>query len=176
MKIAVVGDTHRNMELLSKVAEWCCERQKTAALYHLGDDYCDMATLGERDMDVVQVPGIYDEGYRNGTLAAKAHESVLGLQILLVHSLEKDLAPDDRTACDVILYGHTHKAEMRLEDGHFYMNPGHLKADKDKNMAATFGILDIQDRHVSATVYDMAFKPVQRLEMTRSENGLYKAT
>ena len=127
-------------------------------------------------LEIVQVPGIYDSRYKSGKLAAKALETILGLNILLVHSFEKDAVEDDIVRSDIILYGHTHHYEMRLEDGRLYMNPGHLKGPLEKNMPPTFGLLTIMDREVIATIYSMQFKPVQTLELLRSEGGLYKAT
>jgi predicted phosphodiesterase len=54
------------------------------------------------------------------------------------------------------------------------MNPGHLKGPLDKNAPPSFGLLDIQDRGVTATIFNLDFKPVQSMELLRSENRLYK--
>lgn len=176
MKIGIVSDTHRNVEYLRTVTDFLVNRQKIAALYHLGDDYDDVKELEELYLEIVQVPGIYDNRYKSGKLAAKVFETILGLNIMLVHSFEKDALEDDISRSDIILYGHTHHYEMRLEDGRLYMNPGHLKGPMEKNMPPTFGLLSIMDREVVATIYSIQFKPVQTLELLRSEGGLYKAT
>jgi hypothetical protein len=175
MKIGVVGDTHKNRELLDKVTQWMAQRQKIATLYHLGDDYDDVVDLGDRFSELVQIPGIYDERYKSGQLPAKLFENILGLTILLVHSLDKDAGHDDIGRSDIVLYGHTHKHEMRLGDGKLYFNPGHLKGPLDKNMPPTFGILDIHDRGLDASIYNLDFKPVHCMELIRSESGLYRA-
>ncbi|HLV32941.1 MAG TPA: metallophosphoesterase family protein [Chitinispirillaceae bacterium] len=175
MKIGIVSDTHRNKAYLNDTVEWLVNRQKIAALYHLGDDYDDVVDLAGYYLELVQVPGIYDERYRKGTLPAKIFESVLGVTILLVHSLEKDVTKEDVLRSDIILYGHTHKEELRLDDGRLYMNPGHLKGPMEKNMPPTFGLLTIVDREITATIYDLKFKTVQSIELIRSESGLYKA-
>jgi uncharacterized protein len=176
MKIGVVSDTHRNTELLGRVVEWLSARQGVSALYHLGDEYEDMAAVGDTYLDVVQVPGIYHPGYRDGSLPAKVIETVLGLRILLLHSSEKDLGSDDLGSADVVLSGHTHRPELRVADGRLYMNPGHLKADVDKQAPATFGVLDVQDLRVSAAIHNMKFAVVERMELIRSETGLYRAS
>jgi uncharacterized protein len=176
MKIGVVSDTHRNIEYLEKTVDWLTSRQKIAALYHLGDDYDDVNVLGDRFLDILQIPGIYDERYKNGTLPAKIREVVMGVQILLVHSIDKDLEPDDIVRSDIILHGHTHKEELRLEDGKLFMNPGHLKGPLEKNLPPTFGLLNILDREVTATIFNLNFKPVRTIELVRSESGLYKAS
>jgi putative phosphoesterase len=176
MKIGIVSDTHRNREYLNSAIEWMVSKQKISSLYHLGDDFDDLGDLSELYLDVIQVPGVYDERYKNGSLPAKIFESVLGLNILLVHFLEKDAAEDDIQRSDIILFGHTHKEELRLDDGKLYCNPGHLKGPLEKNMPPTFAVLGIEDRNVTVIIYNMQFKPVHSMELIRSESGLYKIT
>ena len=174
MKIGIVSDTHRNKDYLFKVGQWLTTRQKAATIYHLGDDYEDVSCLAELYVDIVQVPGVYDPRYLDGSLLATQMETVLGLQILLVHALEKDATEADLTTADIILHGHTHRAEISFENGHLFLNPGHLKGDKDKNMLPSFGMLDIQDRTVSAMIYDLNFEPIYRMELGRGEGRLIK--
>jgi putative phosphoesterase len=174
MKIGVVSDTHRNVKYLSDVVDWLSARHKIAMLYHLGDDYDDVKCLADKYIDIVQVPGIYDERYTNGSLPKKLTENVLGLRILLVHSMEKDVTPDDRMMTDIILHGHTHHQSITLEDGLLCLNPGHLKGPKDKNLPPTFGLLDIQDKNLQAKIFGLDFKPVASMELFRSENRLFK--
>jgi putative phosphoesterase len=175
MKIGIVSDTHRNVEYLSDAADWLIARQKIAVLYHLGDDYDDVKCLAEKYVDIVQVPGIYDERYTNGSLSKTMVENVLGLRILLVHALDKDVTKDDKLMSDIILHGHTHKHEIVLSDGLLCLNPGHLKGPKDKNFPPTFGLLDIQDKTLSAKIFGMDYKQVASMELLRAENRLYKA-
>ncbi|HMD67730.1 MAG TPA: metallophosphoesterase family protein [Chitinivibrionales bacterium] len=175
MKIGVVSDTHRNIEYLVEAADWLCSRQKIAMLYHLGDDYDDVKALADKYIDIVQVPGIYDERYADGSLPKKIVENVLGVRIMLVHSMEKDVTPKDKMTVDIILHGHTHHSGLTVEDGLLCMNPGHLKGPKDKNFPPTFGLLDIQDKNIHAAIFGLDFKQVSSMEVFRSENRLYKA-
>jgi len=176
MKIGIISDTHRNMDLIEQVVEWMTHRQRIQVLYHLGDDYNDVAELGDRFSELLQVPGLYDERYRTGETPAKLFESVYGISLLLVHSLEKDVNNDDIRRSDIILHGHTHRQELRLDDGKLFFNPGHLKGALDKNMEPTFGILTIEDRDVGAAIYNLKFNEVQHLECIRSESGLYRGS
>lgn len=176
MKIGVVGDTHRNIAFLNKAVDWMIDKQHVSALYHLGDDYEDAAGLAERYIDIVQVPGIYHPRYRDGSLARKGYETLMGLQVLLVHSLEKDFDDSDQISADIVLNAHTHAHELRLDDGKLFVNPGHLKGERDKNMVPTFAVLTVQDRTVSAEIRDLSFEVVESIELIRSENGLYKAS
>lgn len=174
MKIGVVGDTHRNKEYLERVIDWLISEQFITLLYHLGDDYEDVIDFADRGIEIVQVPGIYHPKYRDGSLAPKQIESILDLRILLVHSFDKDVTVEDRTVSDIILYGHSHKSEIRIVDGLLLMNPGHLKSGQDKQFKPSFGLLDIQDRTVSAKLYNMDFEEVDSVELMRSESGLYR--
>ncbi|MDG5814448.1 metallophosphoesterase family protein [Chitinispirillales bacterium ANBcel5] len=175
MKIGVVSDTHKNIDYLQKASEFLISRQKVASIYHLGDDYEDVMGLEDWYVEIVQIPGIYDERYRNGTLPAKLREAILGLEILLVHSIQKDLTEDDKIKSDVILSGHTHKQDLTLDEGILYMNPGHLKGKLDKNMPPSFGMLSIENRSVTATIFDLNFKEINSIQLMRSESGLYRS-
>ncbi len=176
MKIGIVSDTHRNTGLLTRVVEWLSGRQGISLLCHLGDDYDDVAALEEVFQDVLQVPGVYHQGYRDGTIPATLTESVQGVRLLLVHCIEKDLSDSDRTSADIILHGHTHRPELRLDDGRLYMNPGHLKAEQDKLVPASFGLVDVQDRSVRATVYNLQYDIVDKVDLVREESGLYRCS
>ncbi len=175
MRVGIVSDTHRNREYLNRVADWLVLRQNVNLLYHLGDDYEDVVDLVHKDTEIVQVPGTYHPKYLDGTLKPKQIENILGLRIMLVHSYEKDVTYADRRVVDVILYGHTHKAEIKLDDGLLLMNPGHLKSHIDKQLKPSFGILDVQDKSVSAKIFGMDFKEVKGVNLIRSESGLYRS-
>ncbi|MBD3343708.1 MAG: YfcE family phosphodiesterase [Chitinivibrionales bacterium] len=175
MKIGVVSDTHRNKEYLRKVADWLQQKQHISTLYHLGDDYEDVIELGDEYFDVVQVPGIYNPKYRDGTLEPKKIETVQGLSIMLVHSFEKDVTENDKIRCDIILHGHTHRAEITVNDGLLTMNPGHLKGPLDKKTPPSFGLLEIADKNVNVSIYNLDFDCIDSMELIRSENRLYKA-
>lgn len=176
MKIGVISDTHRNIDLMDSAVNWLINKHHIAAVYHLGDDYDDAAALQEYYIETVQVPGIYDPRYKNGELKAVEFQNIVGLTIMLVHALDKDASDSDIQKSDIILHGHTHHEELRLDDGKLFMNPGHLKGPLDKNMPPTFGLLSILDREVQATIFNIDFKIVRNLQLIRSESGLYKSS
>lgn len=174
MKIGIVSDTHRNVDLIEEAVDWLIKKHRINMLYHLGDDYDDVKVLQERYLQIVQVPGIYDERYKNGTLPAVATEMVSGLTVTLVHCLEKDLSRQDLEHSDIIVYGHTHRAELKLDNGRLFMNPGHLKGPLDKNMPPSFGLLSVDEKGVHASVFAMNGKPIHVMNLAHTETGLYK--
>jgi len=174
MKIGVVADTHRNKDYMRSAVEWMLNRNKISMLCHLGDDYDDVLGITEEYIEVLQVPGLYDPRYRDKSLPAKVTETIQGLTVMLVHDFEKDGSSADLLHANIILCGHTHHAELRLESGVLFMNPGHLKGPLDKNEPPSFGLLDIQDRNVSAKIFSMDFKQIHGMELIRSENQLFK--
>ena len=176
MKIGVVSDTHRNKSILNDVVEWLLSDQHIGSLYHLGDDYEDVSDLADRGVEIVQVPGIYHQRYYDGTLPKKQVENIMGLRIVLVHSLDKDITENDKTVTDIILFGHTHKPTIQLRDGLLLMNPGHMKSHIDKTVEPSFGLLDIQDQSVTATIFDLNFKEINRVKLMKSESGLFRTS
>jgi predicted phosphodiesterase len=176
MKIGVVSDTHRNTGLLVDVADWLIANHGIESLYHLGDDYADAQALDDKGIEIVQVPGIYHPGYHNGTIPRKVWKTPLELRILLVHARERDMNDEDAVSADVVLYGHTHACELRLDEGRLYMNPGHLKGEMDKHMPASFGVLEVREDAVVGEIYNLSYGIISRLELLRSESGLYKAS
>jgi putative phosphoesterase len=176
MKIGIVSDTHGNCKYLENVVDWLIKKHKIGMLYHCGDDYDDVAGLGDRFIEIVQIPGIYDERYKNGSLPAKVFETVLGLNLLLVHSLEKDVNQNDLIRADIILSGHTHREEIKLSGGKLFVNPGHLKGELDKNMPPSFGLISLEERSVTAAIYNLKFNCIRSMELMRSESGLFKTS
>ncbi|MGD9201210.1 MAG: metallophosphoesterase family protein, partial [Chitinispirillia bacterium] len=81
----------------------------------------------------------------------------------------------EKTISDIILYGHTHKAELKLIDGLLLMNPGHLKSAIDKHEKASFGLIDIQDLYVSAKIFNLDFEEIRYVKLVRTESGLFKS-
>jgi len=175
MKIGIVSDTHRNKEYLHLVVNWLISKKHITQLYHLGDDYEDVIDLADKGIELVQVPGIYHKNYLDGSLKKTHIEHIMGLRILLVHSFDKDVDANERTMSDVILFGHTHKAELKLIDGLLLMNPGHLKSTIDKHEKASFGLLDVQDQNVSANIFNLDFEKIMGVELTRTQSGLFKS-
>lgn len=175
MKIGIVSDTHRNKENLDKVAVFLKTRQRIEVLYHLGDDYEDLIGLDDQHIDIVQIPGIYHQKYRDGSLKPKVIENHHGLRIMLIHSVDKDFTYEDRATCDIVLHGHTHHPEIKIDRGILFVNPGHLKSNLDKNVKPSFAVMDLKDDSLHVNIFDLDFKIIEDVEVLRSGSGLYKS-
>ncbi|MFH0919454.1 MAG: metallophosphoesterase family protein [Fibrobacterota bacterium] len=172
MKIGIVSDTHRTREFHEAVLHELLSEGVTK-VYHLGDDYRDGELVIEMGMDLVRVPGLYCPEYNDRNVEKVQFDTVHGINIVMAHDL-KDIPENDRLCNDIFLTGHTHKAEVRVENGKLHLNPGHLKHLMDKGRAPSYGLLDIDYGAIEARVLDLQGKTIARLSLKKGENGLYK--
>jgi uncharacterized protein len=138
MKIAVFADTHGNGKDLLDALAWC---GRIDALIHLGD--------GVREAEEAShAAGIEFTGVRGNEDSASSlpRTRVAGppqFPLLLMHGDALDLNPYDRAEkwetayrglamaarmedARGVLYGHTHRAELRVVEGILVCNPGDM--------------------------------------------------
>lgn len=146
MKILVLSDSHSALSFMFR----CVDTIKPDAVIHLGDYYDDAQALREEfpDMRLYQVPGNCDR-YR---APASAREilimPVCGVELYMTHGHRHNvkmytgsLIADARKAkASAVLYGHTHIADCRYEDGLWIMNPGSAGY-----YSGSAGIIEVQD-------------------------------
>ncbi len=130
MKILVLSDSHG---LLSFSRE-CIQVTSPDAVIHLGDYYRDGQALQEEfpQLPVYQVPGNCDQhkGYIPDPEIRLL--DIFGLRLYITHGHRHGvklstlrLISDARAAnVQAVLYGHTHQADCRQEDGLWIVNPG----------------------------------------------------
>ena len=146
MKILVLSDSHSALSFMFR----CVETVKPDAVIHLGDYYDDAETLREEfpDIRLYQVPGNCDR-YRT---PAGAQEilimPVCGVELYMTHGHRHNvkmytgsLIADARKAnVSAVLYGHTHIADCRFEEGLWIMNPGSAGY-----YSGSAGMMEVQD-------------------------------
>jgi len=153
-RIAVFSDSHGNLEFLRQAA--CAAKQYAVAkAYHLGDRYEDADELEKAGFRVLRVPGIFHPSYEKGEAPRKLNDQVEGLKILILHD-EKDLTDEESDSAHIILVGHTHRFEIRMDGGKALVNPGQLKEPLDKGRPPTFGLLEIEDGKCSIKILSPA--------------------
>ncbi|MBW6515673.1 MAG: metallophosphatase family protein [Candidatus Cloacimonetes bacterium] len=142
IRIIVLSDTHKNQSLLRKVLQ--NEIEQCNYVFHLGDNYEDLdenedLLIGKK---VTRVPGIFHPRYLDGSLPAGQIVKVLNWSFMLVHNIDDipEILPNHHIFC----YGHTHRLELKKIDGHYFLNPGHLKDEWDKDRPASYVILDVE--------------------------------
>ncbi len=140
--IAVFSDTHGNLELLRQAAS-AAKRYPVAKAYHLGDRYEDAEELETAGFRVLRVPGIFHPSYERREAPRKLKDHVGELEILMLHD-EKDLTDEEVESAHIVLVGHTHRFEIRLDGEKALVNPGQLKEPLDKGRPPTFGLLEIE--------------------------------
>lgn len=124
--IVVISDTHRNivpLEQISAVLDEC------DYIVHLGDMASDAKDLMRRYPEKTYVVAGNNDFYGG---ADEVMIEVEGRRILACHghkygvkSGTKRLAEAaKKKLCDIVLYGHTHEAEVREEEGILFINPG----------------------------------------------------
>lgn len=146
MKILVLSDSHSALSFMFR----CVRAVKPDAVVHLGDYYDDGEALQEEFpyIRLYQVPGNCDR-YR-APLSARdiLILPVCGVMLYMTHghrhnvkmytgSLISD-AKKEKVAA--VLYGHTHVADCRQEDGLWVLNPGSAGS-----YSGSAGIIEVQD-------------------------------
>ncbi|OGS37570.1 MAG: hypothetical protein A2293_00175 [Elusimicrobia bacterium RIFOXYB2_FULL_49_7] len=173
MRIGIISDTHRNPTLHGEALDILIDKKHVDRIYHLGDDYRDAELEINRGIDLVRVPGLYCPEYADRSTDKVAFDVVMGVNIAMAHDI-KDIPKNDLLCNDIILHGHLHKYEIRIENGKTFLNPGHLKSAKDKNQSPTFAFLDIDYGEVLAQILDMSGKPQLSMKLKKGESGLHK--
>lgn len=139
-KIIILSDTHKNQKILRKVFK--IEKEYTH-IFHLGDDYEDMNDNSDitDNAELIRVPGIYNPGYKDGSLPVIQEIQIYNWKFALAHRLE-DLMKTTISA-DIYLYGHTHHFNYDNIDDKYFINPGHLTARRDRDRKASYVIITI---------------------------------
>lgn len=130
MKILVLSDSHASMSFMRR----CIEVTHPDAVIHLGDYYSDAQAMQEEfpNIPFYQVPGNCDT--HRGWVPDPEIRLIdpFGVRIYMTHGhrhgvkmgLYRLLADARAANAQAVLYGHTHLALCRQEDGLWILNPG----------------------------------------------------
>lgn len=161
LKLLVLADSHGNIEYLQKVIHE--QRQSVDFIIHLGDNYSDMEQFNFSN--VIKVPGVYDPEYENRAIKHRIIKNFGRAKVLITHTstshpndLEHDIKPEEIIAkrmVSLVLYGHTHLYEAKVENGILFVNPGHLKKEDKKGMPPSYALVEIEDKKILAKVISL---------------------
>lgn len=162
MKILVVSDTHANLPFLQKV--WLAH-QDADMVFHLGDNFSDpdLLPMPVTPEKLYRVPGYHCPEGASEPVALLIN--LPGGKIALVHGLGS-LPANLRAGANLILHGHTHQPQIETATKIPTVNPGHLKAARDRGFLAGYAILTITSgslkvdlRYLEGDVYQTQILP-----------------
>ena len=147
MKLLVLSDSHQNIARM----RYAAGQTDSDAILHLGDHINDAQKLRQQlpKKTFYMVKGNCDF-QNNGK-----NELFLileGVKILMTHGhtygvkrgLGDLIERARQLGADLTLYGHTHRAALRQENGLWLMCPGQMERH-DNSLAASYGIVTIED-------------------------------
>lgn len=156
MKLAIISDTHDNLENLKKFLKWAKEN-KPEIIIHCGD-VASLITLkellknfkgrlylvfGNAEIDTESFKNLQKE-YSNFTVCEKIGELTFNkLKIAFTHfpSIARKTAYTNKY--HFIFYGHTHKPWAEKINETYLANPGNLKGEPYQ---PTFCVLDLEKK------------------------------
>ena len=160
--IAVVSDTHGNLEGLRNAVREITSRYTIDLFVHLGDNYEDAEVFDEFGYDYLRVPGVFHDLYADRRVPNRLVERLAGWTFMLSHTPEShphDLSGDPRPEAlqasrkiDVLLFGHLHVPSIEVEKGVLRVNPGHLKDGDKRGFASTYALLDVGKDLIKARI------------------------
>lgn len=150
-KLLIVSDSHGNPEALLRAvgAEWPVDM-----LFFLGDGQRDLeqVRLNYPELPVYSVKGNCDYA---GTVPAETEVTVEQVRFFLTHgnrygvkngtSLLAEAAR--RRGADVALFGHTHRAYTRYDNGVLLFNPGSVGESRGGS-GTDYGVMVVQDNTI----------------------------
>ncbi len=141
MKIAVLSDTHGNMELLDRALALARKEDSLDLVIHLGDEHTDIDGMLDAGEKAEVVPGIYHRDYTSGALPASHVMTLGGIVVGLAHQPSDLPSLQDRPEPRLLLHGHIHSLAIAQHPWGVTFNPGQLMKPVDKGRPASFGIL-----------------------------------
>lgn len=146
MKILIVSDTHGSLHNFDTVIE---REKEIDMLLHLGD------VEGDDDyMETVMDCPVHIVGGNNDYFSRLPGEMEIRIgshKVFLTHGHGYHVSVDTRRlkqaararGADIVMYGHTHRPEIDLEDDVKVINPGSLSYPRQAGRKATYIIMEI---------------------------------
>lgn len=164
MKIAVFSDSHGNLDNLQK-AVGKATKEGAEILIHLGDDYKDAQSLENFALQVIKVPGVYDQEYTERNIPHRLIKEFGKVGFLITHTpsshendFSSDIKPEEVSAkkeVKVVLYGHTHIPKIEEKESIYWINPGHLKKEDKKGHRPSFALLEITNGEIKPKIINL---------------------
>ncbi|MCS7150970.1 MAG: YfcE family phosphodiesterase [Endomicrobia bacterium] len=156
MKVVVVSDTHGNLEYLTELANYLLSNDINTLIF-LGDECEDIEVVKHMFQEIIWVPGVYCEHYRDKNIPHRIIKEFNNTRVLITHTptshtndYPDDIGPEKVTKqqVDIVLYGHTHIPNIEVKSDILWVNPGHLKKEDKKGYPPSFAVIDFNLRKI----------------------------
>ena len=165
LEIIIVSDNHRVKKGLEKVLERYTDAD---CFVHCGDSNLDRSTDVMRPFVTVRGNTDYQQGYAEDEFI----ELESGTRIWVTHghrysvnSGTADLVKsaklgslatmEEMLPIDIIAYGHTHKVDVKMQEGFLIINPGSISRPRDGTQR-TYGRLLIKSNYYEIQIFDVS--------------------
>ncbi|RJS84350.1 metallophosphoesterase [Candidatus Bathyarchaeota archaeon] len=160
MKIGIISDTHDRLPYIDKAVRKMNE-EKVDLVLHAGDYCAPFAAFRFKPLKA-QMIGVFGNNDAERELLRRnfsdigaeirgifAEVEADGVKIALLHGEEKELLNSiiNTGFYDVVVYGHTHRSEVKRKDGVLIVNPGETCGYLTGE--ATIGILDTSTKDLT---------------------------
>lgn len=146
MRIGVISDTHR---CISSIEQLGGKISGLDVLIHLGDNVEDISIIEKYYKGkIINVRGNCDF---SANTPNDRLENIFGKRIFLTHghryavkeNLFKLRYKALEAEADIVLYGHTHIAQIDFEEGIWYINPGSISEPRDGGRS--FAVINVSE-------------------------------
>lgn len=154
MRVVVISDSHGNGSVVDKIIS----REKDAeAIIFLGDVAGDIEdfTYEYTDKKFFIVSGNCDmfSSFPYTAVAKLAGVNIFithGHTLGVKHGLGGLIIAARQSDCQIALYGHTHVANIKYEDGLYIVNPGSCARSRDGGNS--YAVIDIRENGILANI------------------------
>lgn len=156
MKILVISDTHGDIEKAEKLIK---SSNGIDLVIHLGDYFRDAQRLSDM---FPQIPFEYIYGnsdFMIGDVPAEKRLEYCGKKIFITHGHRYSVKWDYEKLCkkaeemnvDLLLFGHTHVADLVASEKFYLVNPGSISDPRDDSNES-YAIIEIEENEVKPSI------------------------
>ncbi len=161
MKLIVMSDSHGNLKAVQRILEL---HEDADLFIHLGDGEREMNALLQKMPQIREKLHYLKGNCDSGALIFQTMQQLVltlpyGHRLLAAHgdyyqvkfSTARMVHEARELHADLILYGHTHAAECRYEDGIYILNPGSVSCPRD-GMKPSYALIDVSESGILPSI------------------------
>ncbi len=150
MRIVIISDSHKRTNTIDKVLSVENEAEHIFFLGDVTSDIEDFQYIYDNKKFHI-VCGNCDYFSALPTVALETIDTkrifyTHGHTYYVKHGIERLKEVAKQNCYDIVLYGHTHKADILYEDGVYYVNPGSLSSPREGG--PSYAVIDITENGI----------------------------